>query len=94
VSLLLFGCCHDDCGRVFIVFSCLLVIFHFTAWLDLDRNRLKGNIPNQIGFLTILGESSIVWWFVVTIFVMFFISLSCSSSFFILQLLWISGVIV
>jgi hypothetical protein len=25
------------------------------TWLDLDRNRLKGNIPNQIGFLTILA---------------------------------------
>jgi formate hydrogenlyase subunit 3/multisubunit Na+/H+ antiporter MnhD subunit len=79
----------------FIVLSCLLVIFHSTAKLSLRDNSLTGTIPSQIGLLTKLSESSVVWLFVVMIVVMC-ISLYSHAclSFFILQLCWISSAII
>ncbi len=56
----------------FIVLSCLLVIFHSIAYLDLSINSLTGTILSQIGLLTKLSESSIVRVPVVMIVVMFF----------------------
>ncbi len=50
-----------------IVISCLLVIFHFTAWLDLSVNSLMGTIPSQLGLLTKLSKLSVVWLLVVMI---------------------------
>jgi hypothetical protein len=47
--------------------SCLLFIFHSTAELDLANNGLTGTIPSQIGLLTKLSESSVVWLLVVMI---------------------------
>jgi hypothetical protein len=61
----LLACC-DDCV-FFIVLSCLLVIFHSTAELDLYDNSLTGTIPSQLGLLTKLSVSSIVWLLVVMI---------------------------
>ncbi len=43
----------------FILLSCLLVIFHSTAYLDLSVNSLMGTIPSEVGLLTKLSESSI-----------------------------------
>jgi hypothetical protein len=40
-----------------------------------------GTIPTQIGFLTQLSESSVVWLFVVTIGVVFFMVLTCGRNF-------------
>jgi hypothetical protein len=51
----------------FIVPSCLLVIFHSTAYLDLSDNSLTGTIPSQITLLSNLCESSVVWLLVVMI---------------------------
>jgi hypothetical protein len=59
----------------YIVLSCLLVIFHSTAYLYLYVNSLTGTIPNnltgtipsQIGLLTKLSKSSVVWLLVVMI---------------------------
>ena len=44
----------------FIGLSCWFVILHSKARLGLNSNSLMGTIPNQIGFLTKLSESSIV----------------------------------
>jgi hypothetical protein len=44
----------------FMVLSCLLVIFHSTAYLDLSVNSLTGTIPSEVGLLTKLSESIIV----------------------------------
>jgi Gpi18-like mannosyltransferase len=52
---------------IFIVLSCLLVIFHSTAELDLFHNGLTGTIPSEVGLMSNLGESSIVWLLVVMI---------------------------
>jgi hypothetical protein len=51
----------------FIVLSCLLVIFHSTDELYLGSNNLTGTIPSEIGLLTNLCESSVVWLLVVMI---------------------------
>jgi hypothetical protein len=62
----LFGSLLEQlCYVLFIVISCLLVIFHFTAWLDLSSNSLMGTIPNQLGLLTKLSKSSVAWLLVV-----------------------------
>jgi hypothetical protein len=50
-----------------IVLSCLLVIFHSTADLDLSWNSLKGTIPSQLAMMPNLCESSVVWLLVVMI---------------------------
>jgi uncharacterized membrane protein len=76
------------------VLSMRVVIFHSTAYLDLAMNSLRGMIPSEIGFLTQLSESSVVCLFVVTIGVVCFIVISCSSSFFIRQLNKLSRAIV
>jgi hypothetical protein len=62
-----------------IVLSCLLVIFHSTAYLSLYDNSLTGTIPSEVGLLTKLSESSVVWLLVVIIVLscVFFIVLSC-----------------
>jgi hypothetical protein len=80
----------------FIVLSCLLVIFHSTAYLDLDSNSLTGTIPSEIGWLSNLGESSVVWLLVVMIVFscVFFIVLSCLLVIFILQMRCGSSTIV
>jgi hypothetical protein len=49
----------------FIVLSCLLVIFHSTDRLGLSANSLRGTIPSEVGLLTKLSESSVVWLLVV-----------------------------
>jgi hypothetical protein len=53
------------------VFHCTLilafVIFHFTAGLSLYSNGLTGTIPSEVGLLTKLGKSSVVWLLVVMI---------------------------
>jgi hypothetical protein len=51
----------------FIVLSCLLVIFHSTVDLDLSSNDLTGTIPSEVGLMSNLGESSVVWLLVVMI---------------------------
>jgi hypothetical protein len=51
----------------FIVLSCLLVIFHSTAYLFLSKNYLTGTIPSELGLLSNLCESSVVWLLVVMI---------------------------
>jgi hypothetical protein len=45
----------------FIVLSCLHVIFHSTAGLDLSDNSLTGTIPSEVGLLSNLSECSVVW---------------------------------
>jgi hypothetical protein len=44
-----------------IVLSCLLVIFHSTAGLSLSGNSLTGIVPSEVGLLTKISESSVVW---------------------------------
>lgn len=59
--MVLFFPCRHDCGRAFIVATLTphcLAIFHSTDTLSFWGNSLTGTIPNQIGFLTNLGESS------------------------------------
>jgi hypothetical protein len=51
----------------FIVLSCLLVIFHSLAGLDLSSNSLMGTIPSQIALMSDLCESSVVWLLVLMI---------------------------
>jgi hypothetical protein len=51
----------------FILLSCLLVIFHSTAYLGLFFNRLTGTIPSQIALMSNLCESCVVWLLVVMI---------------------------
>jgi high-affinity nickel permease len=51
----------------FIALSCLLVIFHSTAYLWLSSNSLTGTIPSKVGLMSNLGESSVVWLLVVMI---------------------------
>jgi hypothetical protein len=45
----------------FIVLSCLLVIFYSTAELSLYNNSLIGTIPSEVGLMSNLCESSVVW---------------------------------
>jgi hypothetical protein len=57
----------------------LLVIFHSTASLSLYSNSLTGTIPSELGLLSKLSESSVVWSLVVMIVLscVIFIVLSC-----------------
>jgi hypothetical protein len=57
----------SHCHVFFIVLSCLLVIFHSTDNLDLSVNSLTGTIPSEVGLMSNLGESSVVWLLVVMI---------------------------
>jgi hypothetical protein len=69
----------------FIVLSCLLVIFHSTAYLDLSDNSLTGTIPSEVGLMSNLSESSVVWLLVVMIVLCVFhctLMLSCHFSFY------------
>jgi hypothetical protein len=45
----------------------LLVILHSTGSLWLYDNSLTGTIPSQVGLMSNLGESSVVWLLVVMI---------------------------
>jgi hypothetical protein len=69
----------------FIVLSCLLVIFHFTAELYLSVNSLTGTIPSQVALMQNFGESRIVWLLVVMILLSCFLYctlvLACHFSF-------------
>jgi hypothetical protein len=47
----------------------LLAILHSTAWLDLGDNSLSGTIPSQLGLLSKLSESGVVWLLVVWLLV-------------------------
>jgi hypothetical protein len=40
---------------------------HSTAYLDLSINSLTGTIPDDVGLLSKLSESSVVWLLVVMI---------------------------
>jgi hypothetical protein len=51
----------------FIILRCLLVIFHSAAGLYLYDNSLMGTIPSQLGLLSKLSMSSVVWLLVVMI---------------------------
>jgi hypothetical protein len=51
----------------FIVHSCVHVIFHSTVDWDLSDNSLTGTIPSEVGLLSKLSESSVVWLLVVMI---------------------------
>jgi hypothetical protein len=64
--------------------------------LYLLRNSLTGAIPSQLGLLTKLSKSSVVWFLVVMIVLscVFFIVLSCLLVIFILQLTWFSTTII
>ncbi len=69
----------------FIVLSCLLVIFHSTADLSLNDNGLTGTIPSQVGLMSNLCESSVVWLLVVMIGLCVFhctLMLACHFSFY------------
>jgi hypothetical protein len=48
-----------------ILLSCLLVIFYSTDRLGLSLNSLMGTIPSELGLLTKLSKSSVVWLLVV-----------------------------
>jgi hypothetical protein len=50
-----------------IVLSCLLVIIHSTAELDLSLNSLMGTIPSEVGLMSNLCELSVVCLLVVMI---------------------------
>jgi hypothetical protein len=80
----------------FVVLSCLLVIFHSTAGLDLSYNSLTGTIPSQIALMSNLCESSVVWLLVVMIVLscVFHCTLMLACHFSILQLSWISPAMV
>jgi hypothetical protein len=52
------------------VFHCTLMLtchFHSTASLELNSNSLTGTIPSEVGLLSKLSESSVVWLLVVMI---------------------------
>jgi hypothetical protein len=102
-SIVFFACCSDCVIMCFFVLSCLLVMFHSTAGLDLSGNRysnpdnnLTGTIPSQLGLLPQLSESSIVLFACCNDFVVMCFSLYTHAclSFFILQLTWLSPAIV
>jgi hypothetical protein len=84
VQYFLLACCND-CHVFFIVLSCLLVIFHSTAFLDLSYNSLMGTIPSQLALLSNLCESSVVCLLVVMIVLCVFhctLMLACHFSFY------------
>jgi hypothetical protein len=65
---------------------------HSTAGLGLSFNSLIGTIPSQLGLLTKLSKSSVVWLLVVMIVCVFFIVLSCLLVMFhSTDGLWLSG---
>jgi hypothetical protein len=64
----------------------LLVIFHSTAELYLSVNSLTGTIPSEVGLMSNLSKSSVVWLLVVMIFMCFSLYSHACLSFFILQL--------
>ncbi len=51
------------------------VILHSTDILFLFDNRLMGTVPSEIGTMSTLSESSVVWLLVMLIVVVFFIVL-------------------
>lgn len=53
--------------------ACSVAHFHSTDDLSLTNNSLIGNIPKGIGFLTVLSESSFVWFLTKVIIVVLFI---------------------
>ncbi len=72
------------------VFHCTLmhafVIFHSQDTLDLSDNSLTGTIPSEVGLLTKLSKSSVVWLLVLIIVLSFFfhctLVLACHFSFY------------
>jgi hypothetical protein len=80
------------------VFHCTLMLachIHSTAYLDLSDNSLTGTIPSEVGLMSNLSESSVVWLLVVMIVLCVFnctLMLSCHFS--ILQLTWFWTAIV
>jgi hypothetical protein len=50
-----------------ILLLCLLVILHSKDDLSLSSNSLTGTIPSEVGFLSKLSESNVVWLLVVMI---------------------------
>jgi hypothetical protein len=79
------------------VFHCTLMLachIHSTAGLYLYDNGLNGTIPSEVGLLSKLSESSVVWLLVVMIVMCFsFYSYACLS-FFILKMTCLSPAIV
>jgi hypothetical protein len=81
---------HLDCGTNLVVsslykLSCLLVIFHSTARLNLSSNSLTGTIPSEVGLMSNLSKSSVVWLLVVMIVLCVFhctLMLACHFSFY------------
>jgi hypothetical protein len=70
------------------VFHCTLMLachIHSTAYLDLSDNSLTGTIPSEVGLMSNLSESSVVWLLVVMIVLCVFhctLMLSCHFSFY------------
>jgi hypothetical protein len=68
---------------------------HSTAYLSLFGNGLTGTIPSQLGLLTKLSKSSVVWLLVVMIVLcVFHCTLMLACHFYILQLTCLSGTII
>jgi hypothetical protein len=79
------------------VFHCTLVLachFSFYRYVGSLRNSLTGTIPSEVGLLTKLSKSSVVWLLVVIIVTscVFHCTHACLS-FFILQLSCISSTV-
>jgi hypothetical protein len=71
-------------------------MFYSTAWLDLSENSLMGTIPSEVGLLSNLSKSSVVWLLVVMIVLSCVVhcTLMLACNFFILQLGCISTTII
>jgi hypothetical protein len=61
---------------------------HSTAYLSLSYNSLTGTIPSEVGLLSKLSKSNVVWLLVVMIVLCFSLYSHACLSFFILQLTW------